>query len=454
MSNSNALLRPSGEVLPRPRRTELRLWALGVLVGLVTGFAVVVFRSLITYSEFVFFGAVEPGLVARLPELPWWRRLGAPILAGLLIAGVLRLGVQSGWGPSPRPYGFTDVIAARRLRGTLHSTTLALRDAFLSALASILSIGAGGSGGREGPAIHLGAAMAMLPGRLFGVDLVTRRILIGMGAAAALAAVLHAPLAAVLFTREVLLPRHRLTALGPVAVASVFGWITARGLLGPTPVLDIPAVGAAPLTFAAGALALAPVLTLLAWGAVYVWTQSSAVTLAVAERRGVPTWTLPAIGGVLLGMFCLGFPLVMGVGYTPVSAGLGGFYRIDLMLVLAFAKIASAAVTFGFRWGGGPIAPMIYIGAMFGSVAGALIGHAVGDASGGQVYFGLIGMAVALTVLLEAPLFAAVLVLELSSSPETAAAALACACLALYLVRRFAPPLPEPGEDRVPLRWR
>jgi H+/Cl- antiporter ClcA len=97
---------------------------------------------------------------------------------------------------------------------------------------------------------------------------------------------------------------------------------------------------------------------------------------------------------------------------------------------------------------------MIYIGAMMGSVAGAIIGLAMGEPSIGQVYFGLIGMGVALTVLLEAPLFAAVLVLELSSSPEAAAATLACACLALYLLRRFAPPMPEPGDALRSLKWR
>src|SRR5690606_37931339 len=122
---------------------------------------------------------------------------------------LLRLGVSQGWRPSPRAFAEQDVIAARRLRGTISATTLSLRDGFLSALISIVSLGWGASAGRKGPAMHLGATLAILPGRLFGLNLAARRLLLAMGAASAIAAVLHAPIAGVLIARELLVPRLR-----------------------------------------------------------------------------------------------------------------------------------------------------------------------------------------------------------------------------------------------------
>jgi chloride channel protein, CIC family len=451
---SNELILPSGEVLPRQRRGGWRMWALAILVGLMAACAVVFMRTLISYGQFIAFGAPRGRLASHLPELAWWRVMLGPIVGGCLIALLLRLGTSWGWGPRPRAFGLSDVVATRRLRGAIRATTLSLRDSFLSALIAVISLGWGASGGRESPSAHIGASLAILPGRLLGLDLPARRMLAAMGVAAAIAAALHAPIAAVFLARELILPRQRLATLGPIALASVSGWLFARDLIGDLPVLDIPAAGAIPPAYYLALIAIAPLLAAFGWWARYIWVRAPELAEDGAARFHIPLWILPAIGGVLIGIVALAFPQVISIGYEPLSAGLGGGYSALLMPVLALAKIAATAISQACRFGGGPIAPALYIGAMMGSAMGAAVGLALGGPASAQVYFGVIGMAIVLAILLDAPVTAGILALELSGSPEIGAAALVSAFLAVLAVRRFTPAAEGDPDTRNPLHWR
>jgi CIC family chloride channel protein len=428
------------------------MWALAIVVGVLAAGGVILLRTLIAYAEFLAFQNAAGRLTSKLAELVWWKRMLGPIVGGAVVALLLRLGISLGWGPAPRTFGITDVVQHRRLRGTIRSTTLALRDAFLSAIVTVVSLGWGGAAGREEAAGHLGASLAMLPGRLLGLDAPARRMLIGMGVAGAIAAALHAPIAAVFLTRELVLRRQPLSALGPVAVSAVTGWLVALTQFGGRPVIDIPDPGLIPWAFPIAALAVTPLIAVFAWGAVVIWTRTRVMTASAAARIRVPLWILPFPGGILLGVVALAFPQALGIGYEPLATGLSGNYGAQLMPVLALAKIAAAAITFAFRWGGGQIAPSLYVGAMIGSTMGVVVGLIVGDAASGQVYFGVLGMAIAFAVLMNAPVAAGLLALELSSSPAIGAVSLACAFIACMGVRRLAPAAPdEAGET---LRWR
>lgn len=427
------------------------MWALAVLVGVLAAMAVVLIQTLVMYAQFLAFGSASGRLSSRLVELPWWSRIIGPIVGGAVICLLLRLGISWGWGPAPRAFGLQDIIQNRRLRGTIRSTTLSLRDAFLSALVSIVSLGWGGSAGREEPAAHLGASLAMLPGRLMGLNLAARRMLLGMGLAAAISAALHTPIAGVFLARELVLRRMRLSQMGPVVVASVSAWLFARWVMEGRSVIDIPDVGAILPQVHLAALVALPILAMFAYAASLIWARAPVIVASFAARIHVPLWILPIIGGAILGIIALAFPQVLGIGYEPLSAGLSGNYTAELMPVLALAKIAAAAITFGFRWGGGPIAPSLYVGAMIGASLGVVAGLVMGIPAP-QVYFGVLGMAIALAVLLDAPFTAAILALELSGSPEIGAASLMCCFIACMSVRRLASPTGE--ETGQTLRWR
>jgi chloride channel protein, CIC family len=444
----------ASERVPRPRRGGhfIYIWALAIVVGALAAGGVILIRTLVAYAEFLAFQNSAGRLTSKLTELIWWKRMLGPIVGGAVVALLLRLGIAMGWGPAPRAFGIADVVQHRRLRGSIRSTTFALRDALLSAIVTVVSLGWGGAAGREESSAHLGASLAMLSGRLLGLDAGARRMLLAMGLAAAIAAALHAPIAAVFLARELVLRRLRLSALGPVALASATGWLVALTQFGVRPVIDIPAAGLIPLTFHPAALAVLPVLIGFGWAAAVIWARTPVMMATAAARMRVPLWFLPFPGGILLGVVALAFPQVLGIGYEPLATGLSGNYGAQLMPVLALAKIAAAAITFSFRWGGGPIAPALYVGAMIGSTMGVVIGLPLGDAASGQVYFGMLGMAVSFAILMNAPVAAGILALELSSSPEIGAVCLACAFIACMAIRRLAPPAPD--DEGQTLRWR
>jgi len=448
---SRAIVVPSGEVISRPKRSGLYIWALAALVGAIVGAATVLIFTLVTFGQFVAYQAPAGRLTTRLGDLEMWALMIGPIVGGAIIALLLRLGMALGWSSSPRAYGLQDVVQNRRLRGTIRSTTMTLRDGFLSAMISIVSLSWGGSAGREEPASHLGATLAVLHGRLLGLDVATRRMLVGMGVAAAIAAALHAPIAGVLLARELILRRQRVSALGPVAVASVAGWLMSMWLMGGRAIILIPDVGPIPVEAHLASLVALPLFIGFAWACIVAWTRLPALAASTASRIGIPLWLLPVPGGVILALIALTFPQALGIGYEPLAAALNSNYGAELLPVLALAKIAASAVTFAFKWGGGPIAPSLFVGGMIGSAVGALVGVVLGIPEP-MAFMGLVGMAVCLAVVADAPLAASVLVLELSGSTEAGAASLACCFIACMVARRLAPiPVEETGET---LRWR
>jgi chloride channel protein, CIC family len=264
--------------------------------------------------------------------------------------------------------------------------------------------------------------------------------------------VLHAPIAAVFVARELILKRMPLTMLGPVALASVTAWVIALTQFGGRPVIDIPTPGLIPLEFHVSAFLVMPILGAFAFGAVVIWARAPVMMLSAFSSMHVPLWMMPFFGGILLGVIALAFPQVLGIGYEPLATGLSGIYSAQLMPVLALAKIAACAVTLAFRWGGGPTAPALYVGAMIGSTMGVVVGLIFGDAASGQVYFGVLGMAIAFSALLNAPLAAGALAFELSHSPEIGAVSLVCCYITTLAIQRLTPP--PPSETGVTLRWK
>jgi CIC family chloride channel protein len=218
------------------------------------------------------------------------------------------------------------------------------------------------------------------------------------------------------------------------------------------PVINLPLPGPVLPAHHIVALISAPLLAFFAWGAVVVWSRTPVMMAAAAGRMRVPLWLLPFFGGVLLGVVALAFPQAMGIGFDPLAAAIGGNYSAQLLPVLALVKIAATAITFSFRWGGGAIAPALYVGAMFGAAFGAAAGLVLPDPSTVQVYLGVLGMAIAVAILLKAPFTAGMLALELSRSLEIGVACLAGAFIAVMAVRRLAPTTTDDEGEQ--LRWR
>ncbi|MEO1090895.1 MAG: chloride channel protein [Pseudomonadota bacterium] len=349
---------------------------------------------------------LAPGmLVEVVASLAWYQLLLVPTLGGLLI-GILCSRVL----PGDQPNGVAQVIETVRFRGS----GIPLAHGASAALVNSLAIGVGGSVGREGPIVHLGAAMASAVAERFRLDPRMARTLLASGVAAAIAAAFNAPIAGVLFALEVVIGHYALAALSPVVIASVIGTIVVRLYERDMAVPFLPPQEIASfLEFPAFAL-LGLVCGIVAVGLL----KGIGLVHAAHEHWRVRRWLRPAIAGLVTGIIALGFPHVMGVGYETTVGALRDGMDLELVLALALAKCVATAVCLGSRFGGGIFSPALMLGALVGIGFGMLASSLTPGPSSSDALYGMLGMGAVAGAVLGAPLSTSAMIFELTQDYE------------------------------------
>ncbi len=205
------------------RGGHLFMVAAAIFVGLAGAFGAVAFRLLIrTVQAFAFGGGeglsdlVREGLLAEASDpmgmvsgLPWYWRMAIPAAGGLLVGPLIYL-----FGREARGHGVPEVMKAVALRGGI----IRPRVVALKTLASALTIGTGGSVGREGPIVQIGSAFGSMIAQLFKLNTPQIRTLVGCGAAAGISATFNAPIAGALFAGEIILGDFAVSAFTPIVI--------------------------------------------------------------------------------------------------------------------------------------------------------------------------------------------------------------------------------------------
>src|SRR5699024_3055111 len=173
----------------------LSLWPVAVLVGIVTGYVILGFLWAILRLEELIYGADQWAVHSHAATLDWWYVLLAPVCGGLVVGQLLR------FAPGGRARGMDEVIQS----AVLKAGRMSKRQGVVSGLCSIITLSSGGSTGREGPAVHIGAVIASWFSERLDASAVTARDILGCAAAAAVSASFNAPLAGALFALEVVL---------------------------------------------------------------------------------------------------------------------------------------------------------------------------------------------------------------------------------------------------------
>lgn len=405
------------------RNDQMVLILLAVAVGLVAALGAIGFRHGIGLVQWVALGFPSERVHSLAATLPWQRVLLAPVLGGLLV-GLLTVWLM----PQRRVQGVPHVIAAYARQGG----RMPLRAGLAAALIGIVSLGCGGSAGREGPAVHLGASLASwLAGRLRLPSGATRTLL-GCGVAAAVAASFNAPIAGVFWALEVVVGQYGLSRLAPVMLAAVSGTALARILQGDHPAFVLP-------HYAAGFLGELPVFALVgvAGGLVAIaFIRGVGLVERPVERLAakVPLWLLPALGGLLVGLLALRYPQILGVGYEATDDALRGGFSPGFLAELLVAKLAATAVTLGFRFGGGVFSPALLLGGLVGGLAGAAAAAlAPGLVSGATVYV-LVGMGAMAAPVLGAPISTILIIFEMTGDYAVTLAVIVGVVMACGLV--------------------
>ncbi|WP_035843738.1 chloride channel protein [Kitasatospora azatica] len=380
---------------------------LALVVGAGAGGGAIVFRWLIKTFTMLLSGHADYSAAghAANPHVPWlgmWFVVLAPVVAGLLYGPLVQR-----FAREARGHGVPEVMYAVARRGGRIAPQVAL----VKSLASALTIGGGGSVGREGPIVQIGSALGSTLGRLVRVAEDRMRVLVACGAAGGIAATFNAPLAGVFFAMELILRDFTAEAFGMVVLASVVASVIGRAAFGNTPFLQLPAFGVHHLS----QYLLFALLGVLA-GAVGVGFTRILYWIEDAcdwAWRG-PEWARPAVGGLFLGLLLLVLPQMYGVGYPVLENAVNGKYAIGFLLLLLIGKIAATSLTIGIGGSGGVFAPSLFMGAMLGAAFGATTQHLAPGVAGPVGAYGLIGMGAVFAGAARAPITAVIILFELT----------------------------------------
>lgn len=387
-----------------------RLWAFAVVIGAATAYAVIAFRAAIDAVSMTAFGADEEMFASGAASLGFWRAWITPVLGGVIVSAMLFLADRFGWLKDGRSQGVAEVIEARAVT----DGRISLRAGAAAAVVSAISLGVGGSAGREGPAVHLGAAMASFLDRHFGFSLKERRTLLGCGAAAAVAASFNAPLAGVLFSLEVVMGSYAISIFGPIAAASVAASIVTRLALGDFPAFVAPEYGSVQPIDAALSAALGLLCGLVASAFLASLQEATERVRRFADTLNMPYYLLPPFGGAAIGLIGAYYPEVFGVGYEATSRTLAGEYGLTFLLTLLVLKMAATAITLSCRFSGGVFSPGLMIGALAGAAFGAVVSLVAPDAAASPAFYSMVGMGAACGAIMGAPISTTLIVFELT----------------------------------------
>jgi len=411
----------------------VRLWLFALMIGIATAYAVIVFRTSINAVSMFAYGADEEMFVSGAASVPFYRSWAIPIVGGFVISFILYLADRFGWLSEGRGQGVADVIESRAVK----DARVSLRAGVAAAIVSTISLGAGGSAGREGPAVHIGATLASFLDRHFNFSIKDRRTLLGCGAAAAVAASFNAPIAGVLFALEVVMGSYALSVFGPIAAASVAAVIVTRLTLGDTPAFAAPEYGA---VFPIDALLSAALGLFCGLVATIFLTTLQRMTDSVreaADKIRLSYVFLPPIGGVFIGLAGALYPEVLGVGYETVSHTLAGDYGLKLRLILLALKIAATAVTLSCRFGGGVFSPGLLIGALAGAAFGLVVNMVAPEGTASPAFYAMIGMGAACGAIMGAPISTTLIVFELTGDYAITISLMVAVALATLVTQAF-----------------
>ena len=383
---------------------------LAAVLGVCSGYGAIAFRLLIQLVNALAF----PGGMGlkQVAAEPWYHTVLAPPVGGLVVGPLVYFLAREAKG-----HGVPEVMDACLNQGG----RIRPRAAVVTILASALSIGSGGSVGREGPIVQIGSSIGSSTGQFFGLNGVALKTMVACGAAGGIAATFNAPIAGILFATELLLGRGSAKVLSPLVVSSVLATVVTRVHLGNTPAFR---VGSYSLV-SSWELGLYLVLGLLGAVVGVAFTRGLYGLEDLWEKIPLPEYSRGALGGAMVGATALAFPQVMGVGYEFIEAVLhwdaaylpvGTWTTAGILVLLGAVKIMATGTTIGSGGSGGVFAPALFIGACLGGAFGTAVNalFPVGTVAAPGAY-ALVGMGALVAATTHAPLTAMLIVFELTS---------------------------------------
>lgn len=392
--------------------TRLGLVVMALVVGAGAGVGAAGFRWLVFGATWLTTGHTQFGQQGHAASLhlPWlgiWFVLLVPVIGGLIYGPLVQR-----FAPEARGHGVPEVmLAVAENGGRIRPPVVAVK-----AFASAITIGVGGSVGREGPIVQIGSALASTLGQWVHMSESRLRIIVACGAAGGIAATFNAPLTGLFFGFEIVLREFSLDALFATSLSAVTGVVISRAFFGSAPFLaGIPhglAVANDGTYLLIVLLAVLAGVIGIAFKTVLYWLEDYVDRL----WAGRPEWARPAVGGIALGLLLLAIPQMYGVGYPVMDSVISGHVVIGLVLVFLVGKIAATSLTLSIGGSGGVFAPSLFIGAMAGMAFGEGVHGLFGASIGPPALYAVVAMGGVFGAAAQAPLTAIASVVEMTGN--------------------------------------
>ena len=417
----------------------LRKWiVLGSMLGVIAGLGAVAFYECLRLATYVFLhvlgGYQIPTVVSEGRQVasdgfahPWLIPL--IVAVGGLISGVLVFLLA----PEAEGHGTDAAIDAvhRNPRG------VRMRAVAVKIVASAITIGSGGSGGREGPTAQISSGFGSFLARSLDLSPSDGRIAVAAGIGSGIGSIFGAPLGGALLSAEIVYRDDiEVEAIIPSMISSVIGYAVSSAVLGFNPLFGFATEGQR--FFDARQLGWFALIGVASGFMGLAYSKTFYTAAAMFKRVHAPVWFRPAIGGLLTGLLALALPGVLGTGYGWVQTALGReLLGLPLWVVIAlpFAKILATALSIGSGGSGGIFGPGMVIGGFTGAAIWRLLEPIAPAVPDNPAPFVIVGMMATFGSICRAPLAVMLMVAEMTGSVSALAPAMIAVGLATLIVR-------------------
>ncbi|GAB6264749.1 MAG: chloride channel protein [Methanothrix sp.] len=397
---------------------------LSIVVGISGGLGAVAFRKLVELSHDFFFGFLLP----LLPNSYFVVLL--PVLGGLIVGPLIYK-----LAPEAKGDGISHImIALQRFTGDIRK-----RAGLVLIFTSAITLGSGGSAGREGPIALIGASAGSAIGKAIKLSARDLKVLTCCGVASGIAATFNAPMGGAIFSMEVISKKFTSLDAVPILLAAVVGKAVATELIDPVPEFVNPN-----FYFTTFDMVLCFFIGPLFGFLSFLWVKGYYFFEDRFQDLPLPDILKPAVGGLtagVCGIFFFEFG-IMGVGYEGINnifmlaARAPATDLLLLLLALGLLKMLATSSTVGSGGSGGVFAPTLYIGTMFGLAGGMLAEILAPDQIANPLDYGLLGMGALFAGTAGAPLTCIFMITEMTGNYSGLPSLIIC-CITSYTVARI-----------------
>lgn len=372
------------------------LIVIAVLIGILVSLLSVIYTGLINFLENNLYKSFLNSYFIII----------LPALGGLFVGILLKFNALSARG-----HGIPAILQTIKTK-KIHFT---FQDLWVEGFASAITIGTGGSAGRIGPLVEIGAGMADLIDKKFDFPQEIYQVLLGCGAAAAIAAVFGAPLGGIVFSMEILFRDLELKKITLVIISALSAYIFTNNLFNLKPIFNLPAfnINSTYEYLLFGFLGI--IIGLIG----YIFVKNLYLISVFFNNIKIPLWIRPTLGGLVVGITGYYLPQIMGTGINVTNEIFLNDHLISILILIIIFKLIMTGITLGSGGSGGIFAPILMIGGLSGFVYAISINKIFQNIIISNISYGIIGMASALGAITQAPFTASLIVFELTGDYNT-----------------------------------